>query len=196
MTPAKTALIEGRRVRLVPADDSMVDRFHAWISETDNRHLIGGTAYPISRASEAEFLRAKQSISWNDGVFLAIEAVDREEPILIGSVELRQFHAESRSCEVGIMVGAPAYRGGGYGTEAMRLACCFAFDEMGVERVGLSTSEFNTRAVRSYEKVGFVVEGRRRRGVYIDGRYYDVIVMGLLREEFRDASADGRDDDE
>jgi len=87
---------------------------------------------------------------------------------------------------VGILIGAQAQRGGGYGTEAMRLACRFAFEEMGLERVELETFEFNTRAVRSYEKVGFVVEGTKRRGAYLGGRFYDVIVMGLLREELRD----------
>lgn len=186
MSPAKSTLIRGSKVRLVPADESMLERFLDWISDTDNRHLIGGTAYPISRGSEAEFLRVRQAISWKDGAFFAIEAMDSDTPVLIGSVELRQFHAEARLCDVGIMVGDPAYRGGGYGTEAMRLACRFAFDEMGVERVGLSTLEFNARAIRSYEKVGFVQEGRRRRGAYVGGRYYDVILMGLLREEFRE----------
>lgn len=189
-------VVQGERVRLIPAEPEMAERFRVWVNDTDTRHLIGGAAYPISRAAEAEFLRGRSKVSWDDGVFLAIQALDSGdagdtgdagEPVLIGSVELRGFSAEERHCEVGILIGDPAYRGGGYGTEAMRLACRFAFEELGLERVWLHTDEFNTRAQRSYEKVGFVQEGRLRRHAYTGGRYYDVIAMGLLREEFRDA---------
>jgi RimJ/RimL family protein N-acetyltransferase len=190
MSPAKTALVVGERVRLVPADDSMVEQFQSWVGDTDTRHLIGGAAYPISMEAEREFIRGRQQVGWDSGVFMAVEAIDRPEPLLIGSVELRHFHAEARLCDVGILIGDPAHRGGGYGTEAMRLACRFAFEEVGMERVELSTFDFNTRAVRSYEKVGFVVEGRKRRAAYLGGRYYDEIMMGLLREEFQDGPRD------
>ncbi|MEX1022272.1 MAG: GNAT family protein, partial [Dehalococcoidia bacterium] len=90
----------------------------------------------------------------------------------------------------GINIGDPAYRGAGYGTEAMRLACRFAFQEMGLQRIELGTFDFNTRALRSYERLGFAIEGRQRRAVYLGGRYYDAIVMGLLREEFVDDEDD------
>lgn len=179
-------VVQGERVRLVPAAPEMEQRFHEWINDTDTRHLIGGTAYPISHAAEADFLRGRARVSWEDGVFLAVEAIDAGAAVLIGSVELRGFSAEARHCEVGILIGDRAYRGGGYGTEAMRLACRFAFEEMGLERVWLYTDEFNTRAQRAYRKIGFVEEGRMRRHAYLGGRYYDVITMGLLREEFRD----------
>jgi len=187
-----TTLIEGTRVRLVAAEPEMAEQFRAWLNNTDTRHLIGGTAYPISAAGEEAFIRGRAKVSWEDGVFLAIEAIDGAQPILIGSVELRKFSAEARSCDVGILVGDPAYRGAGYGTEAMRLACRFAFEEMGLERIELGTYEFNTRAMKSYEKLGFVVEGRRRRAAYIGGRYYDTIEMGLLRDEYLESgSSDG-----
>ncbi|MEX2373641.1 MAG: GNAT family protein, partial [Dehalococcoidia bacterium] len=166
-----------------------------WIGDTDTRHLIGGTAYPISLAAEEEFLRARSKGSWTDGVFFAIEALGDSrapggEPVLIGSVELRRFQPEARWCDAGINIGDPAYRGAGYGTEAMRLACRFAFQEMGLQRVELGTFEFNTRALRSYERLGFAIEGRQRRAVYLGGRYYDAIVMVLLREEFVDDQDD------
>lgn len=190
MTPARV-LIQGERVRLRPPEMEMAPQFQAWVNDTDTRHLTGGIAYPISRAAQEEYLRPRLKTSWEDGVFLAIEAIESgSDPVLIGSIELRQFNPEARRCEVGMLIGDPAYRGRGYGTEAMRLACRFAFQEMGLERVHLHTFEFNTRAIRSYEKVGFVQEGRLRRHAYLGGRSYDVVEMGLLREEFIDEDAD------
>ncbi len=179
-------LLQGTRVRLRPPDMTTAPQFQEWMNDTDTRHLIGGTAYPISLAAQEEFLRPRQKTSWDDGVFLVVEATDGPTPVLIGSIELRQFNAEARRCQVGMLIGDPAYRGRGYGTEALRLVCRFAFDEMGLERVFLDTFDFNTRAIRAYEKVGFVQEGRLRRHAYLGGVYYDVIAMGLLRDEFVD----------
>ncbi|MDA0271497.1 MAG: GNAT family protein [Chloroflexi bacterium] len=181
------SIIRGELVRLVPAEPRMAAPFVAWLNEPDTAHLIGRVSYPIALAAEEEWVRRKSRVSWEDGVWLAIEAIDGPQPILIGAVELRDLSAEARRGDVGILIGDPAYRGGGYGTEAMRLLCRIAFQEMDLQRIELNTSEFNTRAVRSYEKVGFVVEGRQRRRAHVGGRYYDVILMGLLREEFRDA---------
>lgn len=179
------ALIQGERVRLLPAEMGMAPQFASWMNDPMTRHLIGGAAYPVSLAAEEDWVRAHIDPSWEHGVFLVIEATDGPSPVVIGSVELRHLSAEARRGEVGILVGDPAYRGRGYGTEALGLLCRFGFQELGLERIELDTSEFNTRAVRSYEKLGFVVEGRRRRRAYLAGRYYDTIVMGLLREEFR-----------
>jgi RimJ/RimL family protein N-acetyltransferase len=55
---------------------------------------------------------------------------------------------------------------------------------MNLKRIQLDTWSGNTRAIRAYEKCGFVVEGRLRNDAFIDGKYYDTIVMGLLRDEF------------
>jgi RimJ/RimL family protein N-acetyltransferase len=83
---------------------------------------------------------------------------------------------------LGLWIGRP-YWDRGYGTDAVRVLCRFAFREMNLQRVGLSVYDINPRGVRAYEKVGFKEEGRRRRGHFADGRYVDVIVMGLLAEE-------------
>ena len=60
----------------------------------------------------------------------------------------------------------------------------YAFAELNLRRVSLSVFEYNPRAMRSYEKAGFVVEGRRRQALNRDGRRWDVIHMGILREEW------------
>ena len=64
-----------------------------------------------------------------------------------------------------------------------------AFERMGLHRVGLSVFAFNERAVRSYRKAGFVEEGRLRSAIARDGRYWDEILMGALREEWLAARA-------
>jgi RimJ/RimL family protein N-acetyltransferase len=155
----------------------------AWINDPLTRHLIGGPAYQMSLASREDFVRPRLTPSF-DGVYLMIEVIDTPEPVVIGAIELRKITPEHRSAEVGILVGDPTYRGRGYGTDAMRALCRFAFEEMDLRRIYLGVMEFNARAIRSYEQVGFVVEGRLRQDTYLGGHYYDSFIMGLLREDF------------
>ena len=60
----------------------------------------------------------------------------------------------------------------------------YAFFELGVNRVELETFSFNRRAIRCFEKAGFCHEGTRRQALYRDGRYHDILIMGILKEEF------------
>ena len=61
----------------------------------------------------------------------------------------------------------------------------FAFEILNMQRVGAEVLETNV-AAKHLEVVhlGFKIEGRRRKAVYKSGRYYDSIVLGLLREEW------------
>ena len=55
---------------------------------------------------------------------------------------------------------------------------------MNLHRVWLHAFEFNERAIACYKKCGFQIEGRLRQHRYSEGRYWDTIVMGILRDEF------------
>ncbi len=61
---------------------------------------------------------------------------------------------------------------------------------MNLNRVFLTTYDFNERAQRSFARAGFTVEGRLRQHVFVDGAYHDAIVMGLLRDEFEAGEAE------
>ncbi|MCJ7532585.1 MAG: GNAT family N-acetyltransferase [Anaerolineales bacterium] len=66
----------------------------------------------------------------------------------------------------------------------MKIVLCFAFSELNLHRVSLGVFEYNPRAVRSYEKAGFVLEGHERKAIQRDGKFWDMIFMGVLREEW------------
>lgn len=85
---------------------------------------------------------------------------------------------------VGIGIGESACWGRGYGTEAMRLILAYGFRELNLHRVSLSVFEYNPRGYKSYLKAGFREEGRERQWIKRDGRYWDMIYMGILRQEW------------
>jgi len=85
---------------------------------------------------------------------------------------------------VGIGIGEREYWGKGYGSDAMNLILRFAFETLNLKRVSLTVFEYNERAVHSYEKCGFRPEGRLRQWMQRAGQRYDLIFMGILREEW------------
>lgn len=103
---------------------------------------------------------------------------------LIGFIGL--YLPQVRGCDgwVGIAIGEREFWGRGYGTDAMRLILRYAFMELNLHRVSLALHEYNTRALRSYEKTGFRAEGRVRGEQLREGRRTDGIFMGILREEW------------
>jgi RimJ/RimL family protein N-acetyltransferase len=134
---------------------------------------------PMSLYAEEEFLR-KQATNETD---LVLGIVHRESDQLIGTVGLHpEFRC--RTARFGIVLGNKEYWDRGIGTTVTRLIISHAFDTLNLNRVWLHVYEYNLRGVHVYEKIGFKTEGRLRQESYRDGRYWDVIVMGLLRSEW------------
>lgn len=103
---------------------------------------------------------------------------------VIGSCGLFEISQENRSAEFGIAIGESNYWGKGYGSDATKIILRFAFEELGLNRVFLDVLASNPRAVRSYQKAGFVHECTRRQAVWRNGTYHDAYRMGILRDEW------------
>jgi RimJ/RimL family protein N-acetyltransferase len=104
---------------------------------------------------------------------------------LVGFVELSIPHWPHRDAWIGIGIGERTDWSQGYGSDAMRLILRYAFAELNLRRVSLTVFEYNERAVHTYRKLGFVEEGRHRQYLHRFGRRWDMLVMGMLREEWR-----------
>ena len=78
----------------------------------------------------------------------------------------------------------PDYLGKGYGSDGMKLIMQFGFVELNLRRISLGLNGYNERALRTYQKAGFQLEGRSRQDVIKDGKRYDGLFMGILREEW------------
>ena len=116
----------------------------------------------------------------SDGVY----AVDLLEGRHIGMVDYRDVDSIAHSATVGITIGEKDLWGQGYGSEALRLLVHYLFDHLNLHRIQLDTWSGNERAIRSFTHLGFREEGRLREAVWGRGRYFDAVVMGLLRSEW------------
>ena len=103
---------------------------------------------------------------------------------LIGECNLELASWANRDAWVAIGLGLSIDWGKGYGTDAMRLLLRYAFGELNLERVSLNTFGYNERAQRSYLKAGFTLEGRQREWLRASDRRWDMVYMGILRDEW------------
>jgi RimJ/RimL family protein N-acetyltransferase len=90
----------------------------------------------------------------------------------------------NRTAEFGLLIGEPAARGHGFGTETTRLMLDYAFLALGVQSVMLAVWEFNHAGQRAYTKAGFRPCGRRRQSKFMGGKMWDTIYMDCLATEF------------
>jgi RimJ/RimL family protein N-acetyltransferase len=97
---------------------------------------------------------------------------------------LHNLEYENRRAMLGIVIGAKAYWGRGYGADAIRTILGWAFGYLNLNRVYLTVYGYNQRAIRCYQKCGFQQEGIMRQAHYIDGQYSDEWMMGILQNEF------------
>lgn len=90
---------------------------------------------------------------------------------------------QNRAGKMGLAI-RPEDQGQGYGSEALQWALEWAFVHAGLHRVALDVAEWNERATKLYEKLGFVLEGRRREALWKGGRWWDSLDMGILSREW------------
>lgn len=110
----------------------------------------------------------------------AIEYRDR----LVGSTRLGVIHDERRA-RFAIGMYSSEFTGIGLGTEAAILVLGYAFTDLQLHRVDLRVIAYNRRAIRSYERVGFSLEGRERETVLVNGEWHDDRIMGIIDSEYR-----------
>jgi aminoglycoside 6'-N-acetyltransferase len=141
---------------------------------------------PPTNDEEAEAERALLLGSDADGA----EAISTFA-ILLGSSVIgwiagwEKLEPEYRHAGIDLFLDS-AEHGKGYGPEAIRLVCHFLFDERGHHRITIDPSAANTRAIRSYEKVGFKRVGVLRRYERShDGTFHDGLLLDLLPEDLR-----------
>ncbi|AMW33175.1 Protein N-acetyltransferase, RimJ/RimL family [Fervidobacterium changbaicum] len=169
--------MEGKLATLRPMEVSDAQKFVQLINDEKTKEYLS-LVFPMNQFLEEEWIK-KNAISHNQANF-SIEAGDN----LIGSAGLMGIDWVARSAEYGIAIFDPNYWNKGIGTEVTQMMLRYAFEYLNLNRVWLRVFENNQRAIRVYEKCGFIQEGRMRQARYLKGQYFDVIIMSILADEY------------
>lgn len=177
-------MIQGERVRLRAPTRADLPQFVAWLNDPE---VTAGllVSLPMSlEDEEAWFTKMlNQPLAEHP---MVIEIQQGGDWVAVGNCGVHNIDWRARSAEVGIFIGEKPLWNQGYGSEAMRLLVTHCFKTLNLNRVALDVYETNARAIRSYEKVGFVHEGRKRQAMYKEGVYIDILIMSVLRDEWKE----------
>ncbi len=102
---------------------------------------------------------------------------------LIGEFRFTRMRWFNRKSELSIIL-KKEFQGKGYGTLVMKKMIEFAFNKMNLYRLEAEVVEFNEISIKMIEKLGFKKEGVLRKAKYSNGRYYDILRYGLLKDEW------------
>lgn len=182
-------LLRGRLVRLTSESPKELSEIYSrWSRDSEFWRLMdSGITRPYSAKSTEKFLEDMLLEPKADSFQFSIRTL--EDDRMVGDIGLGVVGWPQADAFVGIALGDRDLWGKGYGTDAMRIMLRYAFQELNLRRVTLNVFEYNPRAVRSYEKVGFRHEGRQRSALLRDGRRWDILYMGILRQEWQAQNA-------
>ena len=111
-------------------------------------------------------------------VFSIINTIN-DKPI--GYVSIKGIDKVKGRAEIGIAIMDTEYRGKEYGTEALKQAVNYAFNELGLTLLGLTVFPSNQRAIKAYGKAGFnKTELLRNSWLLPSGEYADMLLMELM----------------
>ena len=162
---------------LEPADEPTLRR---WINDPRVWRTLSHRM-PVNECREREWVEGRGK---NDSdIICGIVARDGDK--LVGSCGLHQISHIDHSAVFGLMIGEVDSQNQGYGSAATQLMLQLGFEEFNLHRIELVVYDFNPRAIRVYEKAGFIREGVRRQAVWRGGQYRDVLAYAILRDEWQ-----------
>ena len=175
-------MFEGEKVRLRSIELEDLDPIMENWNNLKLREFLS-LAMPYSREEEKEWIKGTwQERKAGKSHQFAVEHKETKE--FLGTAGLFGFDNVVKTCELGIAIHAEKNWGKGYGTDTMKVLLKFGFDYLNMNRIELRVFEYNERGIKTYEKVGFTHIGRKRQAHYNNGKYFDVILMDILKEEW------------
>ena len=171
-------MIQGEQVLLRALEPSDLPDYFRWLNDPEVvRNLV--IYAPLAMPDEEAWYEAMRADD-SQMVF----AIETETGQHIGNLGLMHINWKDRTAELGIVIGEKSQWGKGYGQDAIRTLLAFVFAEMNLNRIYLRVYAEHSIAINAYLKCGFVEEGCLRQDVYSEGKYHDMLVMGILKQEF------------
>lgn len=172
----------GERVMLREYRAEDIGDIRKWVNDAQTTRYLSTRFWPAQSLADSEEFLARMLRTGHDAYNFVIAS--REDERYLGQLDMFRVDWRLRCGELGMVIAGEADRGQGLGTEALGLMQAFAFQTLGLERLELEVHTQNLAARRCYEKAGFTLEGVRRHAFYSDGRFCDVAMLSVLRDEY------------
>lgn len=175
-------MYNGKLVKLRAYREEDIERAVEFTNDEEVKKLLdSNTPFPMTKWQEEEWVRTRKA---NSGFIYDFAIEDLETGKYIGGCSINECNIKSRNCTIGIMIGDKDYWSKGYGSDALSVLIKFIFEEVNIYKIKLNVFSFNKRAISCYKKLGFKEEGLLKDELYRNGKYCDVILMALFKEDW------------
>ncbi len=176
---------QGKLVRLRAIEPEDAEHFFQINRERDVDRNLEMVWPPASMAGQRKFVEEAATAGFKDGhnYGFQIETIDSARHV--GSIDTHHCDPRVGKFEYGLSV-REQYRGRGYASEAILLVMRYYFQELRYQKCDVGVFDFNPASIHLHEKLGFVLEGRRRRATYSGGEFHDMLLFGMTDDEFRE----------
>ncbi|HEX5940286.1 MAG TPA: GNAT family protein [Dehalococcoidia bacterium] len=178
-------IFTGKLVRLAARRPEDAELFSLWGNDSEYRRYQDSR--PAMPESAAEFASRPEREPEADRFEFRLRTIEDDQ--LIGFVNLLEVQWSQRNAMLAVGVADREYWGKGYGSDAVSLALRYAFDELNLHRLNLNVWSLNPRAIRAYEKAGFVRRALLRGDTLKDAVRSDSILMSITQDEWRARSS-------
>lgn len=173
-------LFSGERIRLRKLSNEDVSIYHKWRNDIEVMRFTNPSLDVFTYADTEGFVNRVIESSNSKGYM--IEEISTNKSIGVTSIINIDYGSQNAECIIDI--GDKDYWGKGFGREAFKLLLDYAFKELNLHKVYLRVFSFNERAIKLYENLGFDIEGKLKEQLYRDGKWHDIIFMGLLKRNY------------
>jgi RimJ/RimL family protein N-acetyltransferase len=170
-------MIEGQLVYLRPVQKEDMETFRDWLTDPSLMRMVGAHGLPAANVELEKWYLELFAL-----VNVRVLSILTRDHMLIGVMALGNLFEHSRSAKVFIAIGDRSYWGRGFGPDAIRTLVRYAFLELNLQCIWAEILEFNTRALRAFEKCGFEREGMLRNRFFSNGQYWSQVVCSVLRD--------------
>jgi RimJ/RimL family protein N-acetyltransferase len=172
-------LLTGKLVSLRAVEKEDAEHIRDWLTDPELLHLLGARPIPLGSLDPEKL---PEMFRMREGRVLAILSRDKS---LIGLVVVGNFHEFNRTASIMLLIGDRSEWNRGYGSDAVRTVTAFVFNDLNLNCLEAAIPEFNTRALKMFQKVGYQVEGTLRHRFFGRGRYWNVTTTSAIREGWR-----------
>ncbi|GIM29385.1 N-acetyltransferase [Clostridium polyendosporum] len=171
-------MLKGDKVYLRSVEKRDVNIFCSICSDKEVRRYDGG--HIIYPSTEYVMQHFDQLMNINRKTLSIIN----EKGTLVGYITYKESEDTSNVYSIGITIGS-VYWNRGYGQDSINILLDYLFMYRNAQRIELEVVSYNERAIRCYERCRFIIEGTKRKKYFCRGQYHDVLIMGILREDYK-----------
>jgi len=188
MFDIQTQLFDGQDVRLGPIDHEKDPEIESrWTHDSDFMRMYDmDPARPMSAAMVKKHYEKLEKQIEEDKVMYYFTIRAKSDDSLLGKAMIERIEWSNGNGLIRIGIGSAEDHRKGYGSQGLQMLIRFAFAELNLFRVSADVPEYNEAAVALLKSFGFIEEVRRRQALERDGRRWDLLVFGLLKDEWQD----------